>query len=332
MAQQTPQREEYQFVREMTDLGLGSKVIQDSRLRILNRNGTFNVSRAGLPLLQSLNLYRTLLSTSWWKFLLVFVGLYIFFILLFSVFYILCGPDALVGGQAETLGGRFIEALFLSVHTITTVGYGHIAPRSFSSNILVMVEAFVGLSGFAIAAALMFARFSRPVAKIQFSESAVIGPHHGETSFMFRIANGAQNELLEVQARILLSMTEVIDQIRIRRFYELELERQKVAFFPLDWTVVHHITDNSPLHGVGPDELARRDAEFLILVNAIDDTFHQVVQARTSYRWDEVVWGAKFRDMYRHKGKGQMSIDLKRIHDIQHIETPVDATQTVWDF
>ena len=96
MAQQTSQREEDQFVRETKDLGLGSKVIQDSRLRILNRNGTFNVSRVGLPLLQSLNLYRTLLSASWWKFLLVFVGLYIFFILLFSVFYILCGPDALV--------------------------------------------------------------------------------------------------------------------------------------------------------------------------------------------------------------------------------------------
>lgn len=332
MTQQTTQRDKYQSVKETTDLGLGSKVIQDSKLRILNRDGTFNVSRVGLPILQSLNFYRTLLSTSWWKFLLVFVGLYIVISLLFSVFYLLCGPDALVGVTADTFGGRFTEAFFFSVHTITTVGYGHIAPRSFFSNMLVMAEAFVGLSGFAIAAALMFARFSRPVAKIQFSANAVIGPHHGETSFMFRIANGARNELLEVQVRILLSMTEILDQLRVRRFYELELDRHKVAFFPLDWTIVHHINENSPLYEVSQNELGERDAEFLILVNAIDDTFHQVVQARTSYRWDEVVWGAKFRDMYRHRGKGQMSIDLKRIHDIQHIETPVDASQTVWDF
>ncbi len=318
--------------REMSELGLGSKVIQDSHLRILNRDGTFNVSRVGFPFLQSLNLYQALLTTAWWKFIMVFVVSYISVCLLFTLFYVLCGPGAMIGVHEETLIGRFIEAFFFSIHTITTIGYGHIAPHGMLPNLLVMAEAFVGVSGFAIAAALMFARFSRPFAKIHFSENAVVGPHHDQTCFMFRIANGARNELFEVQVRILLSMTQEVDEIRVRNFYELELERQKVAFFPLDWTVVHPITESSPLYRVTPDELGKRHTEFLVLVNAIDDTFHQVVHARTSYRWDEVVWGAKFRDMYRHKGKGQMSIDLKRIHDIQHVESPVDATQTVWDF
>ncbi len=332
MKQQTIPPESRYRPRELSDLGLGSKALQDSHLRILNRDGTFNVSRVGLPLLQTLNLYQTLLTTAWWKFILVFVLSYIGICLIFTLFYVLCGTDALIGFNADTLGGRFEQAFFFSVHTITTIGYGHIAPRGLLANILVMAEAFIGVSGFAIAAALMFARFSRPSAKIHFSEKAVVGPHHDRTSFMFRIANGARNELLEVEVRILLSMTQEVDGIRVRSFYELELERQKVAFFPLDWTVVHPIDENSPLHGVTPVAFSKREAEFLVLVNAIDDSFHQIVHARTSYRWDEVVWGAKFKDMYRHKGKGQISIDLRRIHDIQHIESPVESTQTVWDF
>jgi len=332
MPQQKTQRRHFHADKETTDLGFGSNAIQDSRLRILNRNGTFNVSRVGMSLWQSLDLYRTLLNVPWWKFLLTFVAMYSLVILLFAAAYVSIGPEALTGLPGETLGERYLHAVYFSIQTITTVGYGHIAPHGFWSNMLVMVEAFMGLSGFAVAAALMFSRFSRPTAKIHFSESAVVGPHHGLPSFMFRIANGAPNELLEVQVRILLSMTQSIDNIRIRRFFELNLERQKIAFFPLDWTVVHQITESSPLYAVNPEDLEKRDAEFLVLVNAIDDNFHQVVQARTSYRWDEIVWGATFRDIFRHKKKGQMSIDLRRIHDIQRVETPTDANQTVWDF
>lgn len=332
MKQQTKTPETRYRSRELSDFGLGGQALQDSHLRILNRDGTFNVSRVGFPLLQTLNLYQSLLTTSWWKFILVFVLSYISVCLLFTLFYVMSGPDALLGLQEASLSGRFKEAFFFSVHTITTIGYGHLAPNGLGANLLVMAEAFIGVSGFAIAAALMFARFSRPHAKIHFSEKAVVGPHHDCTSFMFRIANGARNELLEVQVRILLSMTQRINGIRVRNFYELELERQKVAFFPLDWTVVHPINEESPLYGVTPEAFSQRDAEFLVLVNAIDDTFQQMVHARSSYRWDEVVWGAKFRDMYRHKGKGQISIDLRRLHDIQHIETPTDSTQTVWDF
>lgn len=313
------------------DLGFGTKVMRESVLRLLNRDGTFNVSRGGLPLFKSLNLYQALQSVSWWQFNLIFIGFYLLLNLLFASLYYLCGPDALTGIQGLGPGERFLESFFFSAQTLTTVGYGHIAPQSLVANLLVVIEAFIGLSGFAVAAALMFARFSRPTAKILFSNQAVIGPYHGVTSFAFRIANGSPNELIEVEVRILLCMTQSRGEVRTRQFHELDLERHKISFFPMDWTVAHPMTENSPLSTVSPQELRKRDAEFLVLINAVDDKSAQVVHARSSYKWNEVVWGARFKDMYRHTRDGRVSINLKRIHDIQEIDTPFEPNQTVWD-
>jgi inward rectifier potassium channel len=131
--------------------------------------------------------------------------------------------------------------------------------------------------------------------------------YHETTSFSFRIANGSPNELIEVEVRILLCMTQSTHGVRTRYFHELGLERQKISFFPMDWTVAHPITEDSPLYQVTSDELEKRDAEFLVLINAVDDNSCQVVHARASYKWNEVVWGARFKDMYRHTRKGRMT-------------------------
>lgn len=327
MSQQTGSKRS----ESIRDLGFGTKVIRDSALRLLNRDGTFNVSRGGLPLFKSLNLYQALLSIPWWQFNLTFVGLYLLLNLLFAGLYLLCGPQALSGIGILSPGARFLEAFFFSAHTLTTVGYGHIYPHSLAANLIVVVEAFIGLSGFAVTAALMFARFARPTARILFSNQAVIGPYHSTTSFSFRIANGSPNELIEVEVRILLCMTESENGVRTRHFHELELERHKISFFPMDWTVAHPITERSPLANISPGDMNKQDAEFLVLINAVDDKSSQVVHARSSYKWNEVVWGARFKDMYRHTRDGRMSIDLKRIHDIQEIDSPIVPNQTVWD-
>ncbi len=314
------------------DLGFGTKFMRESVLRLLNRDGTFNVSRGGLPLFKSLNLYQALLGIPWWQFNLTFISLYLVVNLLFAVLYLLCGPDALTGISSEMSGGeRLLQTFFFSVQTLTTVGFGYVSPKGLAANFLVVVEAFIGLSGFAVAAALMFARFSRPTANILFSNQAVIGPYHGVNSFSFRIANGSPNELIEVEVRMLLCMTQTRDGIRTRHFHQLTLERHRASFFPLDWTVAHPITEDSPLFGVTSQDLRTQDAEFLLLINAIDDNSSQAVHARSSYKWNEIVWGARFRDMYRHTRDGRMSIDLKRIHDVQEVDTPVTPSQTVWD-
>jgi len=313
------------------DLGFGTKAMHEDVLRLLNRDGTFNVHRGGLPLFKSLNLYQALLRIPWWQFIVTFIGLYLLLNLIFTLLYYLCGADALIGLEGMSNRERLLETFFFSVHTLTTVGFGHVVPHSLTANLLVVLEAFLGLSGFALAAALIFARFSRLTAKILFSNQALIGPYHGTTSFSFRIANGSPNELIEVEVRILLCMTQSNNGVRTRYFHELGLERQKVSFFPLDWTVAHPITEDSPLYKVTAAEMGIRDTEFLVLINAIDDDSCQVVHARASYKWNEIVWGARFKDMYRHTRKGQLRIDLRRIHDIQEVDSPIVPSQTVWD-
>ena len=320
-----------QTVEQLHDLGFGSKAMQQSADRLLNRDGTFNVSRVGLSFWESVHLYRTLLQTSWWNFIAILFGAFIGTNLVFALLYTLGGPGALAGVSSIGVAERFLAAFFFSVHTITTVGFGHIAPQSLTADVLVTAEAFIGLSGFALVAGLIFARFEQPHAKIVFSKSAVVGEHRDSTAFKLRIANGGQNELLGVEVRILLCMTETVNDLRTRNFRQLSLDRAKAAFFPLDWTVVHTITQDSPLHGVTETELRERDAEFLVLVNAIDDTSSLPVHARSSYKWQEVVWDAQFSDMYRTAKDGHMTVDLRRLHDIEQTQTRRQRL-TLWGF
>src|SRR5205085_3222675 len=207
---------------------------------------------------------------------------------------------------------------FRSVQTLATIGYGRIAPVGMAANLLVTVESLVGLLGLALATGILFARFSRPIADIVFSHNAIVSPYKERQAFVCRIANRRTNEMLEVQAEVIFSQLEGPD--RVRRFHALSLERPKVVFFPLSWTVVHPIDDQSPLNGLTHQNLVDSDAEFLILLTGIDETFSQTVQARSSYKADEIVWGARFRDVFRRpRDGGALSVDVGKLHEIDPI-------------
>ena len=301
------------------DLGLGSRLSQQSLLRFLNRDGSFNVKRKGLSFFRSLSLYHWLLTISWVKYFCIILLAYLVINILFAWGYILCGPDALHGSAAATDAERLLDAFFFSVQTSATIGYGRISPNGLASNILVTVEALSGLLGFALATGLLFARFSQPNAKIMFSTHAVIAPYKGITAFMFRIVNQRTSQLIEVQATVSLGRVEWNDGKPTRRFYPLTLERQKVVFFPLHWVIVHPINEKSPLFGITEEEFVKSDPEIVILLTGVDETFSQTVHARTSYKHHEVVWGAKFRDMYVNDKDGMMAIDLRKLDEIVKI-------------
>jgi inward rectifier potassium channel len=304
---------------DLHDLGFGSRISQESRRRLLNRDGSFNVERKRLPFLRSLSPYHTLLTISWPRFYILVVSGYLLFNIVFAAAYYSCGPGSLAGAWERTGEVQFLDDFFFSVQTSTTIGYGRIAPVSTMANVLASTEALAGLLGFALATSLMFARFSKPDARVLYSKHAIVAPYRGITGLMFRIANERNNQLIQVGVQLLLSRFEKEGSVTVRRFHRLSLERDEVTFFPLTWTVVHPIDRQSPLYGQTEEEFRSAESEILVLISATDETFSQTVNSRSSYRADEVVWGAKFSDVFGQKPDGTIVVDLHRIHAFDRV-------------
>ena len=298
------------------DLGFGSVVARESRKRLLNRDGTFNVRREGLGYWEALSTYHYFLTITWPKFLGYVAGAYIVLNALFAAAFVALGSGALTGFGNEEPMERFISAFFFSVDSMATIGYGNIVPVTLAANALVAFESLVGLLGFAIIAGIMFARFARPRAEIAFSEVAIVAPYRGKTALMFRIVNKKRNEIVEMEAKVLLARRKRGGQVTDRDFIPLKLERERVVFFPLAWTIVHPIDETSPLNTCSPDDLRVMDAELLILLNGFDETFSQTVHTRSSYKVEEIVWGAKFRNMFNPLDPdGTVSVDIRKLHE-----------------
>ena len=284
--------------QDLQDLGFGSVVSRESRQRLLNRDGSFNVERKGLGLLASWSPYHVLLTMPWPHFLALGMLTYLVGNSIFALAYLFCGANALVSTGPGVMSQPFGRAFVFSVETLSTIGYGNIVPVGFAANAVVTLEALFGLMGFAIATGLVFSRFSRPTANILFSSHAVVAPYQGTKALEFRVANARSNELIEVTAKVIVSRFEEVDGAITRRYYPLTLERDGVVFLPLTWTVVHPIDENSPLHGETVESLRRTGTEVLVLLKAFDETFSTIVQTRTSYTFDEVVWGARFANAF----------------------------------
>lgn len=305
---------------EFQDLGFGSVVAQQRRTRLLNRDGSFNVARRGLRFWTSLSLYHWLLTISWLRFLGLTVGSYLLVNTIFAFAYFTCGPDALMIPPEHALDSRFFQAFFFSVQTLATIGYGHITPLGMTANFLVTIESLVGLLGFALATGLVFARFSRPTASIIFSDTALIAHYRDRTAFEFRIVNRRSSQIIELEAKVIYSFFEESHGKSIRRFRELELERRKVTFFPLAWTIVHPIDESSPLYGLTEQDMHDKDVEFLILLTGIDETFSQAVHTRSSYKADEVIWDARFISVFNPLDDNpNPTIDIGHIHEYEKL-------------
>ncbi|MEO6656240.1 MAG: hypothetical protein ABIO36_09185 [Pyrinomonadaceae bacterium] len=307
------------FQKEMDrDLGFGSVVSGQSRERLLNADGTFNVQRTGLPLLSSLNLFHTLLSMKWRTFLLLVLGLYFTSNVAFGAIYATFGPAALVDTSAEPMANMLIRGFFFSVQTFATIGYGTIHPVGVVPNLLVTIESYYSLLANALITGVVFARFARPTARIIFSDVAVIAPYRDIEGLMFRLVNGRSSQLIEVQIQVLFARFINENGRSVRRFDFLELERKKVTFLPLALTVVHPITEDSPMKGLTQADLNATDAELLILITATDETFAQVVHTRSSYKPDEIRCGHKFVSIYNEVEDGApISIDIRKLSKVE---------------
>jgi inward rectifier potassium channel len=303
---------------ELRDLGFGAEVARGTRRRLLNRDGSFNVALEGLNPLSSLSLYHWLLSISWPKFLAFISATYLILNTVFALAYLACGPEVLQSASASFANEPFYRAFFFSVDTFATIGYGNITPVGVVANSLVTIEALLNIIGVALATGVIFARFSRPSARIIYSQNAIVAPYRGAHALEFRIANARSSQLIEVQVQAILTKLERVGDTIVRRFHDLPLERNRVVFFPLSWTVVHPIDAASPMSGLTHADLVAANAELLVLLTGTDETVSQTVHSRSSYQANEIVWGAKFANMFmRDQMEGIMGMDLNRIHDIE---------------
>ncbi len=310
--------------KDLRDLGFGSVVSRESKARLVNRDGSFNVRRSGLSFLQYFSPYHFMLTISWTQFFLITAAFYLIANTLFAWGYLSCGADSLGTAYAGLEHHTFLRSFFFSVQTLSTIGYGQVFPVGLGANALVTLESLTGLIGFAMVTGLLFARFSRPNSKLLFSRHAILAPYQGMTAFEFRVANARRNEVIEVSAKVMLTKFEMVDGVRTRRYYLLPLERDSVTFLPLTWTVVHPIDENSPLYGENPESLRRDQAEFIVLLSGFDETVSATVNQRTSFTPDEVLWGARFANAFllAQTTGSKVSFDMRKFDTVERVALP----------
>ncbi|MEX0270385.1 ion channel [Leptolyngbyaceae cyanobacterium UHCC 1019] len=261
------------------------------------------------------DLYHLLLTMSWMQFLGLVVGLYLAGNLLFAVAYVL-GGDSIANAKP----GSLVDAFFFSIQTMATIGYGALYPKTFYANLLVAIEALIGLLGVAMITGLMFARFSRPSARVIFSRVAVVVPYDGKPTLMFRTANNRGNQILEARLWATLVRSETTAEgYTMRRIYDLNLVRSHSPLFTLSWTAMHPIDESSPLYGETPESLANSDADIIVSLTGLDETVAQPINARESYAVSDLIWNQRFVDVIFSLPNGQRVVDYSYFHDVTAI-------------
>jgi inward rectifier potassium channel len=293
------------------DLGLGNKAIKQ---RVINRDGSINIKRKGLPFLSTFDNYNTLITMGWAKFWFIVIGVYLLTNILFASIYVSLGTNNLLGADTQTTYHHFLSAFFFSAQTLSTVGYGHVSPQGIPTNFIAAFESMLGLLAFAIATGLLYGRISRPSAKVEYSDKVLIAPYAPTgRGLMLRLANKRRNVLINLDMELIFSYNEEVNGKIIRRFHNLKLERSKVSILTLSWTVVHPIGEDSPLYRMTTEDMEGGQASLVVLMQAFDDTFSQTVHSRTSYLYNEMVWGAKFSPAFYDDPNGLVTLDITKI-------------------
>ncbi len=296
--------------------GFGSKTDHQPK-RLLNQDGSVNVRKTGLSFFDHFSVFHFLVTTNWLTFNLLVIITYLLVNIVFGLIYWSIGIDE-IGIKHDTAIEDLLESIYFSAQTFSTVGYGRANPGSHLANFVAFSEMLIGMMYLALAAGLLFARFSRPVAKIVFSKKAMIAPYKNEKGFMVRLSNAKTNLLLEVEAKILLTMTINENGELVRKFYNLPLEMRKINMLALSWTVVHPINDQSPLANFSKSDLDKSNAEFVVMISGYNNTLSQQVHSRTSYKFHEVEWGAKFSPIFTNED-GMAVVAVNKIGDYHKI-------------
>jgi inward rectifier potassium channel len=256
--------------------------------------------------------YHYLMAARWPAVIAIIAGSFGIVNLIFALGYYLGG------GIQNARSDSFADMFFFSVQTMATIGYGRLVPISVMANVLVSIEAFSGLLGLAMVTGIVFAKFSRPTARVRFSRYAVVTMRDGVKSLMFRMANLRSNQIVEAEIHFALSWRDRTPEGEaVRRFTDLELTRRRHPLFFLSWTAIHPIDERSPLYADTPETLAARGAQLVVSLTGLDETFSQTIHARHSYGASDIRFGARMVDIMAYRGDGSLVIDYGQFDEIE---------------
>lgn len=290
--------------------------------RFINKDGSANIERKGLNFFERTSWFHTFIEMSRLRFFAIIVGFYIFINFIFACLYYIVGLEFLSGIDPNgTAFEKFGKAYFFSAQTFTTVGYGHISPNGFLTSLLSASEALVGLLSFAIATGLFFGRFSKPKAFLKFSHNILVAPYKGGKALMLRTTPFKNTNFTDAEAKITLGMQLEENGKIVNKFYQLELELSRINALTLSWTLVHPITENSPLYGFSKEDFKFVEGEFLVFIKTFDEMFSTTVAANTSYTFDELIYGAKFQTMFHeNEDKTKTILNLHKLNVFDRVE------------
>jgi inward rectifier potassium channel len=286
--------------------------------RFISKSGNANIKKSGIGLFESISWYHTMLNIPRWKFLVIIFVFYFSVNFIFASIYYLIGVEHLNGITGISSIAKFGQAFFFSIQTFTTVGYGHISPSGFLTSFVAAVEALFGLLSFAIATGLFYGRFSKPKAHIKFSENALIAPYKGGIALMLRLVPFKNTNLSDGEVKITLGMKIDVNGVLTNTFYNLDLELSRINALNLSWTLVHPINESSPLYNLTKEDFEAIKGEVLVFLKVFDDMYSATVVKRTSYSFNEIVFGAKFLPMFSksdNQNKTILHIDKLNLYE-----------------
>jgi inward rectifier potassium channel len=309
--------EDFLNKKALNDTGFDTNTGNSSG-RIFNKDGSNNVKKTGIPFTKRISLFHTLIELPIGIFILFALASFAIANLLFAFIYYIHGPESLTIDITQTPTKQFADCFFFSAQTITTVGYGQMHPQTFFSNLLATFESVFGWMAFAVLTGLIYGRFAKPRAYLKFSNHALIAPYKNGKALMFRMAPYKNNTLTEAEVLINIAFRIHEDNKIVNKFLPLPVEISKVSSLSLNWTIVHAIDEQSPLWGMCKEDYEINSTEIIVFVKAFDEHFSNTVQQRTSYTYEDIIHGAKFKQMFRQSDNQKTTIlELDKINEFE---------------
>lgn len=295
--------------KEVKDSGF-SHIPRQEGARLINKDGSSNVRKEGLSFLERFSLFHSLTYMNWSLFFLCLLICFILINIIFATVYLLVGINGIGGVEVLTFKSDFLKCFYFSTQSLTTVGYGQLYPRTPLVSFIAAIESFIGLLAFAMATGLLYGRFSKPKAKLIFSENLLFAPYKGGEGLMIRLANPKDSQIIDVRADVFFTYLDFTEEEGKRKFFNLPLEISRINMLATSWTIVHPLDADSPFSNFSQKKLKESDAEVFIQIQGFDVTYNQSVNTRTSYKVDEFVRNAKFKKILINDKRGAPVIQL----------------------